>query len=326
MISWIRHKHKEFQKENNGSRSKPSVAKKPIKISPSDCSQKIIEVNCYPDWDKMKKYVNFSIFVGVQSKPGYVNKVVGFNRMSPREFKIGPKWTVEKVKNRKWINEYICDPRKKALTPQTAKSPELPPKTKRYLVHDNHSRPFMIAVLPNKRVKVFRTPTEGFGISENDRGKLWTYTKELVNVKPQQIFPGVSPKCEMTKFSGGYGKGTLNNSMLLHLKNNEYMFIGSEIYTFKIPDGDKIVRYTSGIGNNDVPYPAAFGNKNIYFLIEYKYVPIDKLLKPLSKEAKMEPYGEILYKQEHMDRYGTGEHTYTGKAKKISKKIIHKRY
>ena len=62
----------------------------------------------------------------------------------------------------------------------------------------------------------------------------------------------------------------LGNSILLKITNKKYVFIGSFIYEFE--PKDEIKEYYSMIGNSDVPYPAAIGEKNVYFLIERCYL------------------------------------------------------
>ena len=48
----------------------------------------------------------------------------------------------------------------------------------------------------------------------------------------------------------------------------KYLYIGSEIYSFNTIEDDVIIDYFSDIGNNDVPYPYAIGEKYIYFMLE----------------------------------------------------------
>ena len=50
------------------------------------------------------------------------------------------------------------------------------------------------------------------------------------------------------------------------------MFIRVFIYTFETTD--KIIEYSSNLGKNRVNYLYAFGEKNIYFLIDrYEFIP-----------------------------------------------------
>uniref|UniRef100_A0A6C0C961 Uncharacterized protein n=1 Tax=viral metagenome TaxID=1070528 RepID=A0A6C0C961_9ZZZZ len=49
------------------------------------------------------------------------------------------------------------------------------------------------------------------------------------------------------------------------MKDNEYIYIGSEIFSFNTID--KIIDYVSPVGNNDVPYPYAIDNNGNYYLL-----------------------------------------------------------
>jgi hypothetical protein len=89
------------------------------------------------------------------------------------------------------------------------------------------------------------------------------YVNLVKKYKVKEIFIGKSPLISMTKFSNGYGKYFDGNTILLLLNDNNYVYISNEIYKIKI--NDKIEKYYSFIGNNDVPYPMAIGKKNIYF-------------------------------------------------------------
>ena len=49
--------------------------------------------------------------------------------------------------------------------------------------------------------------------------------------------------------------------------------MGEKVLTF---ENDKIVKYSSENGFNDVKFPFAYGNKNIYFMLHQKYIPIQE--------------------------------------------------
>jgi len=126
-------------------------------------------------------------------------------------------------------------------------------KGKIYFIHDNGGRPFQVVILGNK-VSVYE--------QENWRDQYDTiqdYTKLIKtfsNVK--KIFIGKDTKLG-SKFDG--------NSILLQLSKNKYVYIGSWIYEFVTKD-DHIVAYYSQVGNSDVPYPVALGEKNVYFMLD----------------------------------------------------------
>jgi len=90
--------------------------------------------------------------------------------------------------------------------------------------------------------------------------------------KIKKSFIGKSPKNKMTKFSGGYGPKFTGNTILLQLTpKDRYVYIGSEIYEFNFPE--EIIKYTSPVGNNDVPYPSAFSENFALFMLDKAYLP-----------------------------------------------------
>jgi hypothetical protein len=125
-----------------------------------------------------------------------------------------------------------------------------------YLIHDNGGRPFQVN-LTDTKFSVFKQ-----AIYEGP------YAKAIV--KPtsyKRVFVGTCPD---------YGKKFDGNSILVHVKGNEYIYIGSEIYKMTL-DNDTIIGYKSPVGNSDVPYPYAYGEKNTYLFLEESYIPNDLL-------------------------------------------------
>ena len=69
------------------------------------------------------------------------------------------------------------------------------------------------------------------------------------------------------------------NSILLHLHSDnqyyKYMFIGSNVLIFETID--KIVEYSSNLVHR-VHFPAAYGENNIYFLVDrYEFIPYNTI-------------------------------------------------
>ena len=111
-------------------------------------------------------------------------------------------------------------------------------------------------------------------------------TRELIwegNVL--NIFIGKSHLNDMTEFSGARDDSKWDgNSILLELRDgtldkastSSYMFIGECVYTFETED--KIIKFTSNVGNNQVPYVVAYGERNIYYLSDrYQFIPYDSI-------------------------------------------------
>jgi hypothetical protein len=117
--------------------------------------------------------------------------------------------------------------------------------------HHNGSRPFKVIIESHNYVSVYRNETNEL----------------LLNKKVNKIFIGKSIINKMTKFSGGYGNDFKGNSFLFELDDHTYQHVGCNIFTFN--SYNKIIKYVSPVGNNDVPYPYAIDSEgNIYLLIE----------------------------------------------------------
>ena len=132
---------------------------------------------------------------------------------------------------------------------------------KTYYILDNGGHPFKVDI-ENNNVIVYKIEY----ISNSNDIK---YAKEpiLIFNNVNKIFIGKSPKNKITTFSGGHGKKFDGNTILLNIKDNKYVFIGLNIFSF-IAESD-IIKYVSPIGNSGVPYPHAVDkNNNFYLMIE----------------------------------------------------------
>ena len=141
------------------------------------------------------------------------------------------------------------------------------PKGRKYMVHDNGGRPFLVNIVSGIKgvVEIYKKQ-----ILDDD----WSPKNYTILVKRytdvDDIFIGKSPLNDMTAFSGGHGAWANGNSILLKLKNrniqkNRYVFIGWYVYEFDAPE--KITKYYSSLGNSDVPYPVALSENYVYFMI-----------------------------------------------------------
>jgi len=212
-----------------------------------------------------------------------INKFVEYNefekkitKVAKRHNKIDKSSTFDKCGSRKIINKT-----------KLSKIKETKDKSyKSYLVHNNYERPFLVYI-KNKEVFIYTRNTDlyyflpecdsSFSVNYNEYGKHIRHNngynkliKKYKNLK--NIFVGKSPKNEMTISSGGYGKKWDGNTILLHIKNNEYVFIGTVIFKFKALS--EIIKYVSPIGNNDVPCPYAIDKENNTYILlgEYLYI------------------------------------------------------
>ena len=209
--------------------------------------------------------------------------------------------TIYKMKTRK------LHPRKSRSRTQRSRTRQSPDysKSQIYLIHDNGGRPFTVHVYSNKIIvnkniysldtgffeegpTIFSSYYDQIFIGQHYESKKWPR-----NWPPH--WPP-SPSTTSKKYAG--------NSILI-LNKKTYTYIGSEIYSFTMDD-DIIHSYFSLIGNSDVPYPIAVGDKYTYFMLErnrvlnsslrddsepysqlYKFKPSAKPLRPSKLKIKM---------------------------------------
>lgn len=130
-----------------------------------------------------------------------------------------------------------------------------------YLTHNNYYRAYKVKVTDNKVDVFFHTGNE-------------LYTP-LFSYNPERIFIGKSPLNSMTSFSGGHGPAFDGNSVLLHIEDDKYVYIGHVIYEFR--SQNKIIDYISPVGNNCVPYPYAIDCEGKHFML-LEYSTIEKVI------------------------------------------------
>jgi hypothetical protein len=161
-----------------------------------------------------------------------------------------------------------------------------------YKTHDNGDRPFQVFVYPSK-VEVFRL-TYNYNTYEDIKEKL------VLDTPYQEIFIGDNLLNSPNYAKKGKYPG---NSILLHLKDDLYIFIGHKIYTFQVREDDMIIEYYSPVGNSDVPYPYAVGKNNTYFMLDERSVSNDEL------DLKKDGY-EQFYSKKRADKTFIKKSTY----------------
>ena len=65
-----------------------------------------------------------------------------------------------------------------------------------------------------------------------------------------------------------------DKKFLFEIGDKKYIYVGEKLLTFETDD--KIEKYSSEHGNNDVKYTYAYGKENIYFMLEQKFFPIQE--------------------------------------------------
>ena len=216
-----------------------------------------------------------------------INKFIEYNefekkitKVTKKHNKIDKPSTFDKCGSRKIINKIKLSKMKEKKDKSYTS----------YLVHFNYERPFLVYI-KNKEVFIYKRNTDlyyflpecdsEFDVTYTEYGKHVIHNngynklvKKYNNLK--NVFVGKSPKTEMTLYSGAYGKKWDGNTILLHIKNNEYVFIGHTIFKFKTIS--EIIKYVSPIGNNDIPCPYAIDKENNTYILLGEYVYIYKNL------------------------------------------------
>jgi hypothetical protein len=151
-------------------------------------------------------------------------------------------------------------------------------KASGYFTHDNGGRPFYVKI------------RDGIDILKDKNGVY----KHIYSI----------PKYTHV-WIGGTGKDK-GSSFLVHVSGNKYVFIGDHIAELTIDD--KIKEFKGIVGNSDVVYPFAIGEKNTYFFLQDDYLP-NAMFPNTSGDRYREYYQDDNWK----------------KARKLPRKMIQKR-
>ena len=145
---------------------------------------------------------------------------------------------------------------------------KLTKKNKKYIIHDNMSRPFKVFANKNK-IEIYRPS------SYPENQKKLKYDKLIKRYTSfKGYWPGLDKDMEYTQYYDP--KRENGNTILIKLTKQKYVYVGKIIYEFETGKSEEIIDYVSPIGNSDVPYPIAISNNYVYFMIEKMRVPINK--------------------------------------------------
>ena len=151
------------------------------------------------------------------------------------------------------------------------KKSDLSSNNKKYFTHFNGCRPFKV-IANKKGIIIYDYTTK----EKNGCNPILRYYKNFLG-----YWYGIDPE-------DNHNKG---NSILIQISNHCYIHIGSEIYSFNTID--KILDFISPVGPNDVPYPVAYGEKYIYFMLDKNYINKEELDTPITVDNAFEIYREF---------------------------------
>jgi len=129
-----------------------------------------------------------------------------------------------------------------------------------YQIHDNGDSPYEVNVR-GKTVEVCKGAKNADGGYDN-------YDEQVMKLTVKAVYPGTNLQTPMEVRVFG-SDSAIGNTVLLHVIDDTYIYIGGEIYQFNLQKGETVVAYYSKIGSNDVPYPVLVTSHCVYFLIEH---------------------------------------------------------
>ncbi len=172
---------------------------------------------------------------------------------------------------------YVSRPDKRGIHKWTLQKPAtLKVKGKEYEIIDNGNRSFIAVVSPSK-VSVFTTKQTKETPIKYEQDEIILSTPYL------KIFIGDNDLKDKHYAPKGDHPG---NSILIKQTANKYIYVGDKIYSFYLFN-DKITKYFSPLGNNQVPYPYALGEKYAYFMLDKMTIPMSEI------DPKKDGYGQF---------------------------------
>ena len=164
-----------------------------------------------------------------------------------------------------------------------------------FFTHDNGGRPIAVKLFPDENVvKIFlrkySTEKESY---KTERKPIFIFNRVST------VFIGYGILQEIVgRFAKRMKKflpETLGNAFGI-VQTNDYGFevftyIGISIEKLRLGKGEKVIRYQSMVGNNDVPYGFLLTSKGVYSFIsnncENAFIPTEKLIKAFGSLEKI---------------------------------------
>ena len=245
---------------------------------------------------------SYEIWKGcVSDREGYIHKHLSFNTFEEEATKVPENAELQGPINEAWA-KLLFDPSKRKLVANISEFPaEIVPKGTAYGIVDNGGIPFVCYVHEDRPgqgmacVSVYKTPTTGYIdedewlLHQKDLEKYRLYYQEQLCVfeNVEQVYLGVD---NVTNAHG--------NSILLRLSSGDnddtekYVFVGWEIYSFKLERQDRVAQYFSRMGNSSVAYPVALTEQIVIFMLDSVWVPREEIAPYIDNEQYGRREGE----------------------------------
>jgi hypothetical protein len=139
-----------------------------------------------------------------------------------------------------------------------------------YFIHNNYEKPYLV-IIKDDLAEVYKSN------KDNKYEKLYKKYKFIKKYIGKSS--GLSKACAHKKEDSKLFNG---NTILLQLSLNKFVYIGSKIYEFNIKE--KVIKYYSPVGNNDIPYPIILTDKYVYFMLDRQKILLDNIPKNIDYE------------------------------------------
>ena len=214
---------------------------------------------------------------------GSIYANVGFNRFAESATAL-PEGAEAVELSARMLRECYFDPTRRRLRPAAAT--ELPTGAA-FKIVDGEDAPF-VAYAGDGACAVYRLPPDGYlddrdvtGDLERDR---LFYTDKVVEIDdPLRVRRGGDP----------------TNSLLVHVEDDLFVYVGSEIFAFTAPSA--VEAYVSPLGATDNPYPVAVTQSHVLFLLERAMVPRAAIEPHLGDEGWQGAYA-VFYERHYQRR------------------------
>ena len=134
-----------------------------------------------------------------------------------------------------------------------------------HFTRDQHTRPFVVYIdRPN--VYIYQIP-------KNQNFAWVDVISEVADNIARSYYVKLTKKYKIEKifiYEDVYFEGFKGASILLKIGKERYVYIGSNIFEFSTP-GDEIIKYNAQ-PTDDLYYGVAIGKKNMYDMVERKYI------------------------------------------------------
>lgn len=193
-----------------------------------------------------------------------------------------------------WVLKYKYDADKKPLEKDNEHYRHIKEQhagEQMHFTHDNGGRPYLV-YLSKERISVYREVQDKFYVRQRDRehnaNDAWLYIEQVAAWKNYiKVWIGESIKNNTTTFVGTDNAEFLGNCILVKIAPSRYVFIGENVYEFS--SDEELTIFYAPVGNNDVPYSHAIGEKYVYFMREALRVPISAF-KTFTEEVQRNAY------------------------------------